>query len=174
MSQVTAPDRALPPPPAPDLPPATAAYRVPRKAKWQAAAALVALCVGLSAAKGHFPPPLGVWGIIVVGTAWLALKNVRDETVVGPGWLSRQGLFRRTWVRTDQLVKVTVGRSGIDHVVVLKDRDGRKAGVMYSDLGRVKEVLFRLALDIRTSQRDGLVLKDRAAALLLAAKEKKK
>ena len=106
------------------------------------------------------------WLLIVAGTAWLVLKTVRTELTAGPGWFSTQGLLRRRYVRSDQLRRVTCGRSGIDRIIILTDRDGRRVGVLLNRLQHNPELRRRIAADVRVSVRGGLVLSDRCARLL--------
>ncbi|MCA1710608.1 MAG: hypothetical protein LC789_02785 [Actinobacteria bacterium] len=162
---------ALPPAPADGLPPATAAARLSARDKLVGLGLVAAVCLALSAAKGHWPPPAGVWGIIGLGVLFIGLKLLRDEISAGPGWFASQGLVRRRWVRTDQLVKATAGRSGIDRIVVLTDRDGRRVGVLYSALATDRDLRQRVAQDVRRSVDDGLVLGAAAARALGAERQ---
>ena len=157
---------ALPPPPAHGLAPTTHAFRMPLTPKLQALGVLLAVLVAVSLLKRSWPPPPAALVIAGIGIVWLGLANVRSELSVGPGWIAFQSLLRRRWVRTDQLTKVTDGRLGLDRMIVLQDRDGRRVGVQWSELTQVHELRLRLAADVRTSVDEGLVLADRTAQLL--------
>ena len=148
------------------LPPATAVYRQPVRATLGAAAVLVAVLLLLCAAKGAWPPPASAWLLLAGFTGWFVLKQVRTELAAGPGWLSTQGLLRRRHVRTDELARVTCGRSGIDRVVVLTDRDGRRVGVLANRLLHNPQLRQRVAADVRMSVGGGLVLPEPCARLL--------
>jgi len=148
------------------LPPATAVYRQPVRLTAQAAGLLVGGLLLLCAVKGAWPPPRGVLVIIAVGTAWFVLKTVRTELTAGPGWFSTQGLLRRRYVRSDQLRRVTCGRSGIDRIIVMTDHDGRRVGVLANRLLHNPELRRRLAADVQVSVDGGLALSERCARLL--------
>jgi hypothetical protein len=148
------------------LPPATAHYRQPLLATARTGALLAGLLLVVCAAKGAWPPPPFAWVLIVFFASWLMLKQVRTELMAGPGWFSTQGLLRRRHVRTDQLKRVTCGRSGIDRIIILTDRDGRRVGVLLNRLQHNPELRQRIAADVRVSVRGGLVVPERCARLL--------
>ena len=155
-----------PTPPAPGLAEATASYRMPAGPKLVALAVLVGGLLLLALLQGGWPPPPAAVAVVGAGAVWWGLKVLRSEVTVGPGWLSSQGLLGRRWVRTDQLVRTRVGRSGVDRIVVLTDRDGRKAGVLLGMLSQEHAVRVQLAQDVRRSVDAGLVLGDDVAELL--------
>ena len=162
---------ALPRPPAEGLAATTHAFRMPLAPKLQALGVLVALMAAISLLKGSWPPPRLALVVGGVGVAWLGLANLRSELSAGPGWIAMQTLLRRRWVRTDRLATVSDTRLGLDRLILLRDRDGRRVGVQWSELTQVPELRARLAQDVRTSVGDGLVLSDRTADLL-GAKER--
>jgi hypothetical protein len=162
MSGMSTPEPTAPP----GLPPATAVYRLPWTVKLQAVSVLVAALLLLVAVKGDWPPSAGVLVLIAGCAVVLGLMTLRREVCVGPGWLATQGLLRRRFVRTDQLARATETRSGLDRVVVLTDRDGRRVGVLAGTLRQDRRLHRLLADDVRSSVAGGLVLTDRCARLL--------
>jgi hypothetical protein len=64
-------------------------------------------------------------------------------------------------------VSVKVHRSCIEHVLVLRDCDGRRTSVVMADLRLDPAVRRQLARDVRTSLQAGAVLPPKARALLV-------
>lgn len=146
---------AVPPPPG--LPPAVATHAAAKGDSRKIAAIVVVACLGYAALRGA---ALDTWivGLAVVGAGFMALQNRRFELAAGPGWLSVRGTCRRRWVRTDQLVKVSDEACGVDRTLVLRDREGRKVGVLAGELRGAPAVRAQVARDVHSSVGDGLEL----------------
>lgn len=145
-------------PPPPGLPPAVATHAAATGDSRKVAAIVAVVCLGYGALRGA---AFDTWivGIAAVGGGFMALQTRRFELAAGPGWLSVREIGRRRWVRTDQLVEVHEGASGVDRILTLRDRNGRKVGVLAGELRGAPEVRIQLARDLRTSMTGGLELK---------------
>lgn len=162
---MTAVPDPLPPPP-PGLSPAVGAYRPSRRTQWIATAMVIALPLLVVAGKGAWPPSTGLIAFLAGGVGLFVVKGLRAQVSVGPGWLATQGVLRRTYVRTDALTSCKDERSGIDRVIVLKDSDGRRVGVMYGELSRDTRMQDQLRRDVQASVAKGLELSAGTAVLL--------
>lgn len=154
----------------PGLPPATGTARRSRTFALQAALGTVVIGSVFAYLRGVRDDPglLLTVGAIIGSTALLlGLKTARKELSAGPGWLAVRGVLRRRWVRTDQLTKVTVSRSGRDWLVLLRDAERRRVGVLLSDLLMEPRLARRVAKDVRRAVAGGAEINERARTLLL-------
>lgn len=149
--------RHAPVPAPPGMPPALATWLPVRGRGALVAATAAPVCLVLAVLRGA---QLDGWvfAIVGAGAGYLALQTYRAELAAGSGWLSARGVTRRRWVRTDQVVRVRDEPSGVDRVLVLWDRDGRKVGVTASELRGAPAVRGQLARDLATAEADGLQL----------------
>jgi hypothetical protein len=153
------------------MPAATARAAGDRRSAASTALVFLAFGAGFAVLRGARPEtfrsllPLALF--IAAVAAFMALKAARTEILAGPGWIATREIVRRRWVRSDQLSSVKVHRSGLTYVLTLRDRDGRKVGLVPSDLDMDPTVRRRLAADVRTSARDGADIAPVARELLL-------
>lgn len=160
------PTRAAPPPPAPELAPTVAAYRPRVRQRVQAVAVLLGLTAAVVAAKGAWPPSAGLVLFVLLGSAYFLLQSARHRLWAGQGWLASRGLWRTRYVRTGELVSGRDVRSGLDRLVLLQDRDGRRVGVPSWELRAQPELAGQVRADVQESVRAGLRLPASTAALL--------
>lgn len=155
----------------PGLPPATARGARSARSALAGGAALVVVGAVFAVLRGVRPDDLGlvlsVTAVVAAGAAYLTLQLARAEVVVGPGWLSCRSFVRRRWVRTDQLRTVRTHRAGLEQVLTFRDADGRKVGVVLSDLELAPGIRRQLGRDVRSSLAAGGELDREAHALLL-------
>ena len=158
--------------PAPGLGPAVAEHRdTPGEALRTAllvAAVVLAFDVvmSLSDGDGLIPSPT-ILVIAVIAAGVRGLHTLRNAATAGPGWLHIRRIKGGSWVRTDQLVEVRAG--GITEVILrLRDRDGRRLSIPWSEVATTPALVARLLKDVRTSVAGGADLDARSASILLA------
>lgn len=158
---------------APDgLPAATARAAGDRRSAMKTGLLFLAFGAGFALLRGARPEtarsllPLALFIALVAG--FMALKAARTEILAGPGWISSREIVRRRWVRSDQLAAVKIHRVGLTYVLTLRDREGRKVGLLPADLDLSPAVRQRLAADVRTSAGAGAQIPPAARDLLLA------
>ncbi len=153
----------------PGMPPATSRAQHSRTFALQAALGLLGIGGGYAYLRGvrdDLPLILGL-GAFLGALAVVAAVQARTELSAGPGWLATRGLLGHRWVRTDQLTKVTVSRSGGDHVVVLRDGRRGSVGVMLSDLLMEPTLSRQVMRDARRAADAGARFSADARVLLL-------
>lgn len=143
----------------PGLPPAVSAVRHPPTTALLVLLVVLVLALGYGAVRGG-GPWLFLLALGLVGGAFMAVQTARFALAAGPGWLSVRGLTRRRWVRTDQLVSLKDGPVGVDRVLTLRDRDGRRLGVQLSELRGAEQAHAQVLRDLRTSIGAGLAVSD--------------
>lgn len=160
----------FPAPPAPGLPPAVAMHRDSKSATfWGAVATVVTLGLftGLySLANGHTPPYAFGALVIAVTVSLMSAASVRNYVCAGPGWLLKQHLIGRSWVRTDQLVSLESSRAGVEAAMTFEDSDGRSVYLLGSDLTSNPRLLARVHTDARASLQAGAPLDSDVVAIL--------
>lgn len=140
----------------------TVATFQPSRATVLAALAVFALVgVALLVSRGGFASGRRVQDtLVVLGLSLpIVLLAGRVQIAAGSGWVSvRNGVARRRWVRSDDVVDVhqTVTFTGV--MLRLKDREGRKVSLTSGDVGQNARLAGQLRADLRTSMARGLVL----------------
>lgn len=162
-----APDRpGWLPPPREGLAPTVAVYRLSPVECLQSLAVLLGLCAFVVVAKGGWPPSRGLMVFLLVGSVYFLLQIGRNRVWAGPGWLATRGLWRTHYVRTREVVSGRDVRSGLDRLILLRDRDGRRVWVPSWELRGEPELAARVREDVQVAVRSGLRLPASTAALL--------
>lgn len=155
----------------PGLPPAVARAQPAGRSVIKGAVGLVAFGVVFGLIRGvrpgDVPFALAMLAFVVAVAAYMAVRAARTEVVAGPGWLSVRGVFRRQWTRTDQLRSVKVHRSGFERVLEMRDGEGRKVDVIWSDLRLDDAIVRQVARDVRTSLAAGAEMPAEARQILV-------
>lgn len=157
------------PPPAPDLPPAVGTLRARRVDVVMTVVVFLSIVVLYALGRGlrslEFADDLAPW--VVLPALLIGFRTARLEVSVGPGWLAARELFRRRWVRTDQLVSIRDTSSGpLDRNLDMVDANGRKASVSLRDVRDRPEMHARFCADVRRSIEAGADASERVQQLL--------
>jgi hypothetical protein len=145
------------------------------QASWGSSAktclALVVVCTLYVVVRAVFGAEVGgaLTAIIVIvglSAAYLLFAQRRHVFAAGPGWLSSREFIATRWVRTDRLVKLAEGASGIERVLTFVDDEGRRVGLTRTDLQSDAALTAQVRVDVTRSLERGLDANMRALAIL--------
>lgn len=117
--------------------------------------------IGLLVSRGAFSAGRRLQDTLVVLALSLPLVLLagRVQLAAGAGWVSvRNGIIRRKWVRSDDLVHVHQTTTFTGVMVRLKDRNGRTVSLTSGDALENPRLAGQLKADLRTSIDRGLVV----------------
>ncbi len=138
-----------------------ASFQPSRATLYGALGVYVAVGVAILVSRGAFMSGQRLQGLLVVlGLSLpIVLLAGRVQLAAGAGWVSvRNGIARRKWVRSDDVVHVRQTTTFIGVMVRLQDRDGRKVSLTSGDVVQNARLAGQLKADLRTSIDRGLVV----------------